>query len=158
MQLTNKAIKLICVAGARPNFMKVAPLLKALRDDSRFTTVLVHTGQHYDEGLSGRFFRDLELPAPDYHLCVGSGSHAEKTAEVMKRFEPVVTTEHADGVVVVGDANSTMASAVVAAKLHVPVVHIEAGLRSVSSRFRTSNLTYRYTREPLSAIPIPATA
>jgi UDP-N-acetylglucosamine 2-epimerase (non-hydrolysing) len=122
--------KLICVAGARPNFMKVAPLLKLLRQERNFTTVLVHTGQHYDNQLSGQFFHDLELPEPDYHLCVGSGSHAQQTAEVMKRFEPVVTREGPDGVVVVGDVNSTMAAAVVAVKLQIPVFHVEAGLRS----------------------------
>lgn len=125
-----KRHKLICVAGARPNFMKVAPLLKLLRGNPWFTTVLVHTGQHYDDDLSGQFFRDLDLPAPDYHLEVGSGSHAQQTAEVMKRFEPVVLLEKPDAVVVVGDVNSTMAAAVVAAKLQVPVFHVEAGLRS----------------------------
>ena len=122
--------KLICVVGARPNFMKVAPLLRLLRRDEHFTAVLVHTGQHYDDQLSGHFFHDLELPAPDYHLCVRSGTHAQQTAEVMKRFEPVMTAEKADGVLVVGDVNSTMAAALVAVKLQVPVVHIEAGLRS----------------------------
>src|ERR1700732_448029 len=110
--------------------MKVAPLLRLLRGDENFTTVLVHTGQHYDDKLSGSFFHDLELPKPDHHLCVGSGTHAQQTAEVMKRFEPVMTAERADGVTVVGDVNSTMAAAVVAVKLHVPVFHIEAGLRS----------------------------
>src|SRR6266404_4295459 len=125
-----KIYKLVCVAGARPNFMKVAPLLKLLRCDGDFGTVLVHTGQHYDNQLSGQFFRDLDIPTPNYSLCVGSGSHAQQTAEVMKRFEPVVTAEDADGVIVVGDVNSTMAAAVVAAKLQVPVFHIEAGLRS----------------------------
>jgi UDP-N-acetylglucosamine 2-epimerase (non-hydrolysing) len=125
-----KNCKLICVEGARPNFMKVAPLLKLLRGDERFSTVLVHTVQHYSDQMSGHFFRDLGLPTPDYCLGVGSGSHAEQTAEVMKRFEPVVTAERADGAVVVGDVNSTMATAVVAAKLQVPVFHVEAGLRS----------------------------
>ena len=110
--------------------MKVAPLLKLLRCDERFTPVFVHTGQHYSDQMSGHFFRDLGLPAPNYCLCVGSGSHAEQTAEVMKRFEPVVTAERADGVVVVGDVNSTMAAALVAAKLRVPIFHVEAGLRS----------------------------
>ena len=122
--------KLVCVAGARPNFMKVAPLLRLLRSDEDLTTVLVHTGQHYDDQLSGSFFRDLHIPSPDHSLRVGSGSHAVQTAEVMKRFEPVLKAEQADAVVVVGDVNSTMAAAVVAAKLQVPVVHIEAGLRS----------------------------
>jgi UDP-N-acetylglucosamine 2-epimerase (non-hydrolysing) len=125
-----KRHKLIFVAGARPNFMKVAPLLRLLRGNQWFTTILVHTGQHYDDDLSGQFFRDLQLPAPDYHLGVGSGSHAQQTAEVMKRFEPVVVLEKPDAVVVVGDVNSTMAAAVVAAKLQVPVFHVEAGLRS----------------------------
>lgn len=125
-----KRHKLICVAGARPNFMKVAPLLRLLRCDDNFTTVFVHTGQHYDDKLSGHFFHDLGLPTPDHHLDVRSGTHAQQTAEIMTRFEPVVTSEQADGVAVVGDVNSTMAAAVVAAKLHVPVFHIEAGLRS----------------------------
>jgi len=125
-----KRHKLICVVGARPNFMKVAPLLRLLRCDGDFTTALVHTGQHYDDNLSGHFFHDLKLPAPDHYLCVQSGTHAQQTAEVMKRFEPVLMAEQPDGVVVVGDVNSTMAAAVVAAKLHVPVFHIEAGLRS----------------------------
>src|SRR4029077_15831846 len=125
-----KRHKLIFVVGARPNFMKVAPLLKLLRSDRHFTSILVHTGQHYDDSLSGHFFHDLELPAPDHNLSVQSGSHAQQTAEVMKRFEPVVMAEQPDGVIVVGDVNSTMAAAVVAVKLQVPVFHIEAGLRS----------------------------
>jgi UDP-N-acetylglucosamine 2-epimerase (non-hydrolysing) len=125
-----KRHKLICVVGTRPNFMKVAPLLKLLRCDGHFTAVLVHTGQHYDDKLSGLFFHDLELPAPDHYLDVRSGTHAQQTAEVMKRFEPVVKAEQADGVIVAGDVNSTMAAAVVAVKLQVPVFHIEAGLRS----------------------------
>ena len=123
-------IKLICVAGARPNFMKVAPLLRLLRTEEDFVTRLVHTGQHYDDQLSGQFFRDLDIPAPDYSLSVGSGSHAQQTAEVMRRFEPVLIDEQAAGVIVVGDVNSSMAAAVVASKLQVPVFHIEAGLRS----------------------------
>src|SRR5689334_6683836 len=123
-------VKLICVGGARPNFMKLAPLLKALREAGDFQVILVHTGQHYDEKMSGQFFRELGIPTPDYHLEVGSGTHAQQTAEIMRRFEPVMQQEHPDGVVVVGDVNSTMAAAIVAAKLNVPVVHVEAGLRS----------------------------
>ena len=123
-------IKLICVGGARPNFMKLAPLVKALRETPDFQVVLVHTGQHYDEKMSGQFFRELGLPEPDHYLQVGSGSHAQQTAEILKRFEPVVEQERPDGVVVVGDVNSTMGAAIVAAKLHVRVVHVEAGLRS----------------------------
>jgi UDP-N-acetylglucosamine 2-epimerase (non-hydrolysing) len=125
-----KKHKLICVVGARPNFMKVAPLLALLRRDGQFSSVLVHTGQHYDDKLSGHFFRDLDLPAPDHYLSVKSGSHAQQTAEVMKRFEPVLMAEHPDAVIVPGDVNSTLAAALVAVKLQVPVFHIEAGLRS----------------------------
>jgi UDP-N-acetylglucosamine 2-epimerase (non-hydrolysing) len=123
-------IKLICVAGARPNFMKLAPLLHALRENPAFQFILVHTGQHYDEKMSGRFFVDLAIPAPDFNLEVGSGTHAQQTAEIMKRFEPVAMGEAPDAVVVVGDVNSTAACALVAAKLQIPVVHVEAGLRS----------------------------
>jgi UDP-N-acetylglucosamine 2-epimerase (non-hydrolysing) len=122
--------KLVIVAGARPNFMKIAPLIHELRCTPEFATILVHTGQHYDENMSGRFFQDLDLPLPDYHLEVGSGSHAQQTAEIMKRFEPVVLAEKPQGVVVAGDVNSTMACAIVAKKLDAPVIHVEAGLRS----------------------------
>ena len=122
---------LICVVGARPNYMKMAPLLRAFRAEPRLPrAVLVHTGQHYDFALNDRLFADLELPAPDVNLEVGSGSHAVQTAEVMKRFEPVMLRYEPSAVVVVGDVNSTMACTLVAAKLHVPVVHVEAGLRS----------------------------
>jgi UDP-N-acetylglucosamine 2-epimerase (non-hydrolysing) len=122
--------KLILVAGARPNFMKLAPLYHALIEDAHFTPVFVHTGQHYDDLLSGSFLRDLRLPPPDHYLGVGSGSHAQQTAEVMKRFEPVLEAERPEAVVVVGDVNSTVAAALVAAKMQIPVVHVEAGLRS----------------------------
>jgi len=123
-------VKLLCVAGARPNFMKVAPLVRALEADTRFAPLLVHTGQHYDDSMSGQFFRDLGLPEPHYHLEVGSGSHAAQTAEILRRFEPVVLSEQPRAVVVVGDVNSTAGCALVAKKLQVEVVHIEAGLRS----------------------------
>lgn len=122
---------LLCVVGARPNYMKMAPLLRAFRAEPRLPrALLVHTGQHYDFALNDRLFADLELPAPDVNLGVGSGSHAVQTAEVMKRFEPVVLEQRPSCVVVVGDVNSTMACTLVAAKLLVPVVHVEAGLRS----------------------------
>ena len=124
------SIKLLCVAGARPNFMKIAPLFSVLEADSAFLPVLVHTGQHYDDKMSGQFFRELRIPPPKHHLSVGSGSHAQQTAEIMKRFEPVVLEEKPDGVIVAGDVNSTAACALVAAKLNIPVVHVEAGLRS----------------------------
>jgi UDP-N-acetylglucosamine 2-epimerase (non-hydrolysing) len=124
------AIKLICVAGARPNFMKLAPLLRALSADPAFEPVLAHTGQHYDDRMSTQFFRDLDIPEPNYFMRVGSGSHAQQTAEIMKGFEPIVLDEKPDGVVVVGDVNSTVACALVAAKLNIPVIHVESGLRS----------------------------
>src|SRR6476620_8407081 len=116
-----KQLRLVFVAGARPNFMKVAPLMRRLRSDPDFNEILVHTGQHYDDQLSGHFFRDLQLPPPDYNLGVGSGKHAVQTAEVMKRFEEVLMVEKADAAIVVGDVNSTMASAIVAAKWGLPV-------------------------------------
>ena len=122
----------LLAAGARPNFMKIAPLHRALqeRHPGVLRPVLVHTGQHYDQGLSDVFFRDLSIPAPDHHLDVGSGSHAEQTAAVMVRFERVVEEVCPDVVVVVGDVNSTLACALVAKKQHVLLAHVEAGLRS----------------------------
>jgi UDP-N-acetylglucosamine 2-epimerase (non-hydrolysing) len=122
--------KLICVGGARPNFMKLAPLVRVLGSDPDFEVILVHTGQHYDEKMSGAFFRELAIPNPNYHLEVGSGSHAQQTAEIIRRFEPVVEKERPAAVVVVGDVNSTMAAAIVAKKLGVGLIHVEAGLRS----------------------------
>ncbi len=118
------------VAGARPNFMKIAPLMKALAGDLGFETVLIHTGQHYDDNMSGQFFRDLGIPAPQYHLDVGSGTHAQQTAEIMRRIEPVLEQLRPRAVIVVGDVNSTAAAAMVAKKLGIDVVHAEAGLRS----------------------------
>jgi UDP-N-acetylglucosamine 2-epimerase (non-hydrolysing) len=123
-------LKILCVAGARPNFMKLAPLVAALDRDPDFAPFIVHTGQHYDNQMSGQFFLDLGMPSPKHNLSVGSGSHAQQTAEIMKRFEPVVVEEKPDVVLVVGDVNSTIACALVAKKLQVPVVHVEAGLRS----------------------------
>ena len=142
------------VVGARPNFMKAAPIIAAIRDHNNqlagsagrtgiehsqiaVQSVLVHTGQHYDEAMSDRFFVDLNIPKPDVHLGVGSGSHAVQTAEVMKRFEEVLLRESPDLVVVVGDVNSTLACALVAAKISYDasgnkplIAHVEAGLRS----------------------------
>jgi UDP-N-acetylglucosamine 2-epimerase (non-hydrolysing) len=123
-------IRLALVAGARPNFMKVAPLMKALADYPEFDPILIHTGQHYDDNMSGRFLRDLGIPQPDFHLEVGSGSHAQQTAEIMRRLEPVLGASRPDAIVVVGDVNSTMAGALVAKKMGIDVVHAEAGLRS----------------------------
>jgi UDP-N-acetylglucosamine 2-epimerase (non-hydrolysing) len=136
------AMKLLVVVGARPNFMKAAPILKAIAEFNAcraewvepLVPVLVHTGQHYDAQMSDGFFTDLELPRPDVFLGAGSGSHATQTAEIMKRFEPVLLHEDPDALIVVGDVNSTLACALVAAKFPVkirPVIaHIEAGLRS----------------------------
>lgn len=124
------AHKIICVGGARPNFMKLAPLVRALGQDPDFSVILVHTGQHYDDRMSGAFFRELAIPDPNYHLEAGSGSHAQQTAEIMRRFEPVVEQEQPSAVLVVGDVNSTLAASIVAKKMQVPVVHVEAGLRS----------------------------
>jgi UDP-N-acetylglucosamine 2-epimerase (non-hydrolysing) len=123
-------VKLIVVAGARPNFMKVAPLFAAFAGDPDIAPVLVHTGQHYDYAMSGQFFQDLGLPVPAYHLEAGSGSHAQQTAEILKRIEPVLLKEGPAGVIVVGDVNSTIAGALAASKLGIAVVHVEAGLRS----------------------------
>jgi UDP-N-acetylglucosamine 2-epimerase (non-hydrolysing) len=122
--------KLLNVCGARPNFMKIAALVRAYADFPGIESVLVHTGQHYDERMSALFFRELELPEPDVNLEVGSASHALQTAEIMRRFEPVLLEQRPDWVVVVGDVNSTIACSLVAAKLGVRVAHVEAGLRS----------------------------
>jgi UDP-N-acetylglucosamine 2-epimerase (non-hydrolysing) len=118
------------IAGARPNFMKIAPLYHALRDANWCHVRLVHTGQHYDAAMSDTFFTDLGLPEPDINLSVGSGSHAEQTAKVMIAYEQLCMTEPPDWIVVVGDVNSTLACALVGAKLVIPVAHLEAGLRS----------------------------
>ncbi len=123
-------MRLLCVAGARPNFMKVAPLIAELRRDARFAPLLVHTGQHYDENMSGAFFRDLALPEPDFFLGAASGSHARQTADIMQHFEPVLLETRPAAVIVAGDVNSTLACALVAAKLQTPVFHVESGLRS----------------------------
>jgi len=124
------AIKIINVCGARPNFMKIAPLMAAYRRFPVIEPLLVHTGQHYDDNVSRLFFDDLGIPRPDINLEVGSASQAVQTAEIMKRFEPVVLDHRPAAVLVVGDVNSTIACALVAAKLGVKVVHVEAGLRS----------------------------
>jgi len=123
-------MNIVNIVGARPNFVKMAPLIKAMRRHPEITPILVHTGQHYDDQMSRQFFEELEIPAADFNLGVGSGSHAIQTAEVLRRLEPVLETLKADLVLVVGDVNSTLAAALTAAKLHVPIAHVEAGLRS----------------------------
>ena len=129
--MMTKRIKLLLVAGARPNFMKIAPVIREIQKRSdHFVHVLVHTGQHYDEGMSDVFFRDLGIPAPEHHLSVGSGSHAQQTAAIMTKFESVLAQEDPAYVLVFGDVNSTLACSVVAKKMGYPVAHVEAGLRS----------------------------
>jgi UDP-N-acetylglucosamine 2-epimerase (non-hydrolysing) len=123
-------MKVLNVVGARPNFIKIAPLLAAIRQRPGVESCLVHTGQHFDTEMSRSFFRDLDIPEPDHNLEVGPGSHAVQSAEVMKRLEPILITERPDVVVVVGDVNSTMAAALTAVKLGIPVAHVESGLRS----------------------------
>lgn len=123
-------MKIINVASARPNFMKIAPLLEAFKEYDDIEAQLLHTGQHYDYEMSKIFFDELGIPAPDHHLGVGSGSHAEQTAKVMRAFEKVLRKEQPDWVVVVGDVNPTMACTIVANKMGVKVAHVEAGLRS----------------------------
>jgi len=124
-------LKILLIAGARPNFMKVAPIYAEMRRrPSEFMPMIAHTGQHYDPSMSDAFFDDLGMPKPDIHLGVGSASHAVQTAKIMTAFEPVVIEQQPDWVVVVGDVNSTIACALVCSKLGVKVAHVEAGLRS----------------------------
>ena len=137
-------MKLINVVGTRPNFIKIAPIIRAIDKHNKYiyssrhashasrsiSHLLVHTGQHYDYEMSKIFFEDLELPEPDIYLGVGSGTHAEQTGKVIIEFEKVLLKEKPDLVIVVGDVNSTLAAALAAVKLHIPVAHVEAGLRS----------------------------
>ena len=118
------------VAGARPNFMKLAPVYRGLRDQGRLEIRIVHTGQHYSPAMSAVFFRDLEIPEPDVHLDVGSGTHAEQTARILERYERHLLADPPRAAVVFGDVNSTVACALAAVKLGIPVAHVEAGLRS----------------------------
>jgi UDP-N-acetylglucosamine 2-epimerase (non-hydrolysing) len=137
-----KTVSFLLVAGARPNFMKIAPIIKAIdkhnldpkRRPIRIQYLLVHTGQHYHQDMSEFFFRDLGLPRPDVYLGIGSGTHAEQTARTMLSFEKVCLNNKVDLLMVVGDVNSTVACALVAAKLSIPVAHVEAGLRSFDRR------------------------
>ncbi|MFK7800612.1 MAG: non-hydrolyzing UDP-N-acetylglucosamine 2-epimerase [Anaerolineae bacterium] len=125
---------IIHVVGARPNFMKAAPVIDALAKHDGVTQYLVHTGQHYDRNMSAVFFDELGLPEPDINLEVGSGSHAQQTAEIMQRFEPIILDKQPDWLIVYGDVNSTIATTLVATKMGIKVAHVEAGLRSNDRR------------------------
>lgn len=125
-------MKILNIVGARPNLVKIAPLLKAMRSNSGINPVLVHTGQHYDEKLSGIFFEQMGIRRPDVNLDVGSGSQAWQTAEILKRIEPVLVEQNPDVLLVVGDVNSTMAASLAAAKFGIPIAHV-ARLQSVLS-------------------------
>lgn len=128
---SDEPIRILCVVGARPNFIKIAALMRVFRARAdRFDARLVHTGQHFDAAMKAAFFRQLNIPEPDIDLGVGTGSHAFQTAQIMQRFEPVLDQYSPDIVLVVGDVNSTLACALVASKKRVPVTHVEAGLRS----------------------------
>ncbi len=125
-----RPIRVMVVAGARPNFMKIAPLMAVMEQRPRFEATLVHTGQHYDTAMSESFFRDLGIPEPDVNLGVGSGTHGEQTAQVLMKIEALLLESPFDLVLVVGDVNSTLAATIAAVKLGIPVAHVEAGLRS----------------------------
>lgn len=123
-------MKILNIVGARPNFMKIAPLHRAFQQHSKIESKIVHTGQHYDERMSDIFFNQLELPKPDYYLGIGGGTHTQATAKIMLAFEEVVNQEKPDLILVVGDVNSTVACTLVATKMRIPLAHVEAGLRS----------------------------
>ena len=130
----SKKPTIYCIVAARPNFMKIAPIMAELEKQGELKGVLIHTGQHYDSNMSDVFFSDLNIPVPDMHLGIGSGTHAEQTGKLMIAFEKLCMDDRPDIVLVVGDVNATVACSLVAAKLHIPVAHVEAGLRSGDRR------------------------
>lgn len=125
-----KPVKILIIAGARPNFMKIAPIMHAMRRSPKLEPILVHTGQHYDVKMSDTFFDELNIPRPDISLEVGSDTHARQVAKIMERFEPVCDEQKPQAILVVGDVNSTMACSIVAAKKEIKIIHVEAGIRS----------------------------
>jgi UDP-N-acetylglucosamine 2-epimerase (non-hydrolysing) len=125
-----KPVKILVIAGARPNFMKIAPIMNAMKASDRLNPILVHTGQHYDVQMSSMFFEELQIPLPDISLEVGSDTQARQVARIMERFEPVCVEQKPQAILVVGDVNSTMACSIVAAKMNIRVIHVEAGIRS----------------------------
>lgn len=122
--------KIVTIVGARPQFIKAATVSRVLRSSPGTTEILVHTGQHYDSNMSKVFFDELEIPQPDYHLGIGSSPHGSQTGKMLEAIEAVLIQEQPNWVLVYGDTNSTLAGALAAAKLHIPVAHVEAGLRS----------------------------
>jgi UDP-N-acetylglucosamine 2-epimerase len=125
-----KPVKILVIAGARPNFMKIAPIMRAMKASPRLEPILVHTGQHYDVQMSETFFNELQIPKPDISLEVGSDTHARQVARIMERFETVCDEQKPEAILVVGDVNSTMACSIVAAKKDIKIIHVEAGIRS----------------------------
>ena len=154
--MRNSEIKIVFIAGARPNFIKIAPLIREARKYQNIKSILIHTGQHYDWEMSRVFFEELNISEPEYNLNIGSGPHGWQTAKIIEKLEPILLKEKPDLVVVVGDVNSTLAGALVAAKLSIPAAHIEAGLRSFNkempeeiNRLLTDHISkYLFATEP----------
>ena len=123
-------MKICTIIGARPQFIKAAPVFRAIAEHSHFTGIIIHTGQHFDAGMSDVFFKELNIPKPDYNLGINSASHGAMTGRMLGKIEEILIKEKPDSVIVYGDTNSTLAGALAASKLHIPIAHVEAGLRS----------------------------